>query len=183
MTDKKVKKVKKLTDKRRKDLMETTMSVLEEYDINLQQDLFCNYYTSPTEFYGHGVNSYAAAYDIDISEPGQYMVAAVGASRALKNVKIMRRIDSLLADRGLNDAYADKQLLFLMTQSADFGSKLGALREYNKLRQRITEKVQHDVVVAPAAINITPAPSREEIAAKNALKAPITDADYEEETD
>lgn len=178
----KVKKTKALTDKRRKDLLETTMSVLEEYDLNLQQDLFCNYYTSPTEFYGNGVQAYAAAYDIDLTEPGAYMSAAASASRLLKQVKINKRIDSLLADRGLNDAFADKQLLFLMTQNADFGSKLGALREYNKLKQRVTEKVQHEVIAPITAINIVPAPTREEVERQARLKPapePI-DADYEE---
>lgn len=183
MTTKAVKPTKKLTEKRRNDLLETTMSVLDEYGINLQQDMFCNYYTSPTEFYGNGVQSYAAAYDIDLTEPGAYMSAAASASRALKNVKILRRIDSLLESRGLNDAFADKQLLFLITQNADFGSKLGALREYNKLKQRVTEKITHEVVQAPAAINIVPAPTRAEVEHSHSIRpaAEPVDADYEEQ--
>lgn len=184
MTDKKP-PLKALTAKRREDLLETTMSVLEEYGLNLQQDLFCNYYTSPTEFYGNGVQSYAAAYDIDVTEPGQYMVAASQASRALKNVKILRRIDSLLENRGLNDAFADKQLLFLMTQNADFGSKLGALREYNKLKQRVTEKITHEVIAPVTKIEIVPAPSREQIERdRAALPPPVEstdDNDYDEQ--
>jgi len=31
-------------------------------------------------------------------------------------------------------------LLFLINQQADFTNKLGAMREYNKLKQRIIEK-------------------------------------------
>ena len=30
-----------------------------------------------------------------------------------------------------------------MTQHADFGNKLGAIKEYNKLKQRIVDKIDH----------------------------------------
>lgn len=58
----------------------------------------------------------------------------------LSSIKVCERIAELLEKQGLNDEYIDKQLLFLITQHADFGNKLGAIREYNKLKQRITEK-------------------------------------------
>ena len=43
---------------------------------------------------------------------------------------------------GLNDAFVDKQLLFLISQQDDKTNKNAAIREYNKLKQRITEKME-----------------------------------------
>jgi hypothetical protein len=50
----------------------------------------------------------------------------------LRNVKVSERINELLEQGGLNDHFVDKQLSFLIAQHADFKSKLGAIREYNK---------------------------------------------------
>lgn len=124
---------------------ESTMSVLEEYNINLQMEMFCQYYTSPTEFFGNGVQSYAAAYNIDLTQPGAYKSCLASASNALTNRNILRRIDSLLQEGGLTDQFVDKQLLFLITQNADFNPKLGAIREYNKMKQRVVDKVEHTI--------------------------------------
>lgn len=124
---------------------DSTMSILEEYNINLQMEMFCQYYTSPTEFFGNGVQSYAAAYNIDLTQPGAYKSCLASASNALTNRNILRRIDSLLQEGGLTDQFVDKQLLFLITQNADFNPKLGAIREYNKMKQRIVEKVEHTI--------------------------------------
>ena len=41
---------------------------------------------------------------------------------------------------GLNDVFVDKQLTFLVTQHSDLGNKLGAIKEYNKLKQRIIDQ-------------------------------------------
>jgi len=72
---------------------------------------------------------------------GWYKSTVVSASRLLTNVKILERINELLEKEGLNIPFVDKQLKFLITQHADFGTKLGAIREYNKIQKRITKKV------------------------------------------
>jgi len=71
--------------------------------------------------------------------PNWYKTAAASASRLLKNVRVCERINEILEQGGLNDQAVDKQLSFLVTQHADFGAKLGAIREYNKLKKRIVE--------------------------------------------
>ena len=43
---------------------------------------------------------------------------------------------------GLNDAFADKQLAFVMSQSADLRSKMAAIKEYNALKGRIKKKLE-----------------------------------------
>lgn len=132
------------------------LDVLKKYGLNMQQELFCQYYVSPTEFYGNGVQSYAAAYNLDITNPTQYNSAKARASQLLSQVYIMTRINDLIETTGFNDENADKQLYFLMMQSADFHAKLGALKEYNKLKKRITERLA-DVQEAPiTVINLIP---------------------------
>lgn len=109
-------------------------------DINERQEKFCKLYATQAEFFGNGVETYLEVYDIDKTKPNWYKTACAAASRLLSNVKVIARISELLEEEGLNNAFIDKQLKFLVTQYADFGSKLGAIREYNKLKQRIVEK-------------------------------------------
>lgn len=109
-------------------------------DLNPKQELFCSLYATETEFFGNGVQSYIEAYDPDQTRPNWYKSACVCASQLLSNIKVIARINQILEETGLNDAFVDKQLSFLMTQHADFTNKLGAIKEYNKLKQRITEK-------------------------------------------
>jgi hypothetical protein len=108
--------------------------------LNLQQERFCQLYATDVEFFGNGVETYLEVYDIDKTNKNWYKTACVCASKLLSNDKVIARINELLDSQGLNDGHIDKQLLFLINQFSDFGSKIAAIREYNKLKQRITEK-------------------------------------------
>lgn len=125
--------------------LEKAQQEQEEKDIKLtpQQEFFCQLYASDREFFGNGVQSYIEAYDINIEEKGQYNVAKSGASENLSKPYILDRINELLELGKLNDAFVDKQLQFIIAQNADLSSKTAAIREYNKLKQRITDKVDH----------------------------------------
>ena len=112
----------------------------KEEKLNPKQEAFCQLYATDKEFFGNGVESYLEVYDINQHKPNWYKTACTNASRLLSNAKVCDRINELLEQQGLNDSFIDKQLLFLVTQHADFGSKLGAIREYNKLKERITER-------------------------------------------
>lgn len=122
----------------------------DESKLNPKQERFCQLYVSK-EFFGNGTESYAEAYDIDLSE--NYNTAKSNAHRLLTNAYICDRINELLDNAGLNDEFVDKQLLFMITQSADFSQKMAAIREYNKLKQRITEKVDHDVKIGGVLVS------------------------------
>lgn len=108
--------------------------------LNEKQIRFCITYVSK-DFFANGTESYADAYGIDLSAPGQYRVACSEASRLLTNVDILEYINELLDLSGLNDQFVDKQLTFVITQNADMGSKVAAIREYNKLKKRIDTKL------------------------------------------
>lgn len=113
--------------------------------LTLQEERFCELFSSDKEFFGNGVESYAEAYNMDITEYRKYKVAQNGASRLLSKPIILDRINSILELRGLNDAFVDKQLELLITQNAEFSAKLGGIKEYNKLKARITDKQEMNI--------------------------------------
>ena len=116
----------------------------------MEQEAFCQLYVSwDKEFFGNWVQSYIEVYDPDTSAPNWYKTACSSASQILSNIKVINRINELLEEWSFNDTNADKQLSFLMTQHTDFSNKLWAIREYNKLKQRITDKL------APANVQIS----------------------------
>ncbi len=108
--------------------------------LNPLQRKFGKLYASEREFFGNGVQAYAKAYGIDLSTRGAYQSAKTCAWRLLTNVDLLAYINELL-DLSLNEAHVDKQLAFLITQNVDFGSKLGAIKEYNALKNRIKNKM------------------------------------------
>lgn len=122
--------------------------------LNLKDEMFCRYFASPTEFYGNGVQSYAAAHDLQVNSFNYDSIKAMASNLLIRPV-ILERINQLLDKDGLNDEFVDKQLLFLVTQGVDFRSKLGAIREYNKLKARVADRL---VIEAPVTtINVVPA--------------------------
>ena len=120
---------------------------MEKPDLVPKQEKFCQLYATEAEFFGNGVQSYIEAYEPNQTKPNWYKSACSSASRLLSSVKVIQRINDILKETGLNDAFIDKQLSFLITQHADFTNKLGAIKEYNKLKQRITDKSEVNVKV------------------------------------
>lgn len=109
--------------------------------LNPKQEAFAKLYTTASEFFGNGVQTYIEVYEPDQTKPNWYKNACSSASEILSNPKVFNRINELLEDQGLNDANVDKQTAFLINQYADFSAKLGAIKEYNKLKKRITQKL------------------------------------------
>lgn len=111
------------------------------FELTLAQKKFCEFYTSQGELFANGVRSYIEAYDIDITQPGAYTGAKSSAYQLLTNPHILDYINSLLEMGNLNDVFVDKQLEFLITQNAELGAKITAIREYNKLKSRVVNKL------------------------------------------
>jgi len=116
--------------------------------LNPKQEKFCQCFSTETEFFGNGVQSYIEVYDPDRSKPNWYKTARSCASQLLTNLNINARINELLESGGLNDEHVDKQLQMLITQNGDYTTKIAAIREYNKLKTRIAvEKADVNVVI------------------------------------
>jgi phage terminase small subunit len=124
----------------------------EKPKLNPKQEFFCQLYASDRDFFANGVQSYAEAYDIDIRTKSGYATAKVNSSKLLTNANILARINEILELHGLNDVFVDKQLEFLITQNADLSTKVRAINEYNKLKSRITEKIDHTSAGKPIPI-------------------------------
>lgn len=135
--------------------MKKTGKKNKEKSLKWKQERFCRLYATDREFFANGAQTYIEVYDPDTSKPNWYKVVCASASRLLSNVKVCDRINKLLEMNGLNDAFVDKQLTFLVTQHSDLGNKLGAIREYNKLKQRIIDKQDIQSGGKPITVNLT----------------------------
>ena len=94
-----------------------------------------------SELFGNGVQSYSEAYKIDIKVKENYNTCGVNAHKLLNNPKIKIRIDELLK-LNFNNEVVDNELSKLMIQNIDLNVKVSAIKEFNKLKQRITEHTE-----------------------------------------
>lgn len=121
--------------------------------LRLREEEFCKAFTSPDrELFGNGVKSYLEVYGpqyrFNNKRNMSYDVGAVLASKLLKKVKIIQRINELLEEGGFNESNVDKQHLFLINQHGDLKVKLGAIKEFNTLKKRV-DNASLVVVVDP----------------------------------
>ncbi len=107
-----------------------------------RQQKFCELYATNIEFFWNWVQAYLEVYDIDTIKPWWYKTACAGASRMLSNVKVCQRINELMNSWWFNDENIDKQHSFLINQFSDLWVKMRAISEYNKLKKRITKKIE-----------------------------------------
>jgi hypothetical protein len=133
-------------------------------DLPAQREFFCRLYAQNSEFFGNATLSYAEAYAFNLDSlsrkcpnenhgdedegecaPSEYNLAyqtcSVNGSRLLRNAQVQDRVTSLLNEM-LKDDIVDAQLAKLILD-ADGPTRIAAIREYNKIRQRIVEKVDH----------------------------------------
>lgn len=130
-----------------------------------KQKLFCTYYASHEELLWNGVRSYAKAYEIDEQKlQTKYKAVQTCADRLLSNVVVCRYINSLL-DLKYSNEFLDSQLWLLAIQNADRKVKLEAIKEINKVRQRITDKSENLIKFdwPLVAINRTEAPKEKAV--------------------
>jgi phage terminase small subunit len=107
-----------------------------------KQELFCQYYIVKR---GNATQAYIDAYKIDVTKKGSYAAARVSAHVNLTKDNIKARIRELLDEVELTDEFVDTELKHLIWQDENLGAKAVGVREYNKLKGRITEKktVEH----------------------------------------
>jgi len=142
-----------------------------ESKLTPQQELFCRFYTQNEALFGNATLSYAEAYNFDLDslsderpcdgdsdEEGKdhkhtvdcppsehtiaYQTCSSNGSRLLRTAKVQARITALL-NQMLRDEIVDSQLAKLILQDAKPEAKIAAIREYNKIRNRIIDRVDH----------------------------------------
>lgn len=153
---------------RKKPQPRLTPSAFQSGGLNVNQELFCHYYALGEGAFGNATWAYANAYDYRIDElpddDAVYQtitdekgheheklvepstrrkalnVCGVEGHRLLRNPKILERITTLL-NEALTDSFVDAELYKVIRQSHDLGPKVRAITEYNKLKQRITDRL------------------------------------------
>lgn len=139
-----------------------------ERPLSIQQELFCHFYVINDELRGNATHSYAEAYGFKLDElsnedaiyeyydektgegKGKVLepstrskainVCAAESSRLLRTPKIQNRKIEMLNSL-LRDDYVDSRLAKWIQDDSEPAASIAALREYNKLKQRITEKM------------------------------------------
>lgn len=114
----------------------TAFEVGRELKLNDRQIMFAQYYSTSEEFFFQGAKAYAKAYGYDYNDRNQRNAINVGSNSNLKHSTILTFIQILLDGEGLNDSFVDKQILSVITQSADLKAKMLAIREYNTITGR-----------------------------------------------
>ena len=130
-----------------------------------KQEKFCRLYTQNKALFGNATLSYAEAYNYNLDELDKtdvkyeyyeenglkktkiieessftkaYNVCASNANRLLRNEKITPFLTKYL-NEVLTDEIVDSNLAEIIINGKD-ADRVSAIKEYNKLRQRITEK-------------------------------------------
>ncbi len=145
-----------------------TYEELKAQKLNLNQELFCQLYVKGGEIKGNGTQCYVQAFGIDIDSmsaeqetrieikggeeveiriPGTsereraLSVATELASRLLRKVCIQERVNAIFQTL-LNDNVVDGQLAKIVLQEGDLHASLGGIKEYNKLKKRVTDLIE-----------------------------------------
>jgi hypothetical protein len=110
----------------------------EKDKLTPKQNKFCLFFATDSECFGNATQTYIKVFSSK-KKPITYKTARTQASVLLTNPNILARVNKYMDEFIMNNVTVDRQLGFLIEQHADFGSKLGAIREFNKLRKRISE--------------------------------------------
>jgi hypothetical protein len=138
---------------------------------NPNHEVFARLYGGAnSEYFGNGKRSYLLAYgylerldNLDNqkteAKPGSeeykearrainsiYSTAEVNASKLLGNTKVAKRINYLM-DQALDELEMDRELAFVARQRKDLSSKVRAIAEYNKVRERTKGNITGELVV------------------------------------
>ena len=112
--------------------------------INREQDMFCKLLAVDPDIMGNGTKAYMKAYKND-----NVLTAKAAANKLLLKPEITARINEYLQQEGFNNENVDKQLLYVINQHRDLSTKVKGIQEYNKLKKRISDRLE---IVMPKPI-------------------------------
>ena len=107
--------------------------------ITPKQELFCKMYVSD-ECFGNATRAYAMAYNKDLDNKKEYLLSKNEWCVNLTKPYLLARINELLDNAGLNKQFADTQLLFVMKQHIDLSNKMSAIKEFNRIQERLDDR-------------------------------------------
>ena len=105
-------------------------------ELRLRHRAFIQAYTTiGLSTFGNGTRAYLVAFP-DVQES----TANVKACQLMKRDYIKQAVASALDCQGFNDITVDGELLSVIKQDKELAPKVQAIKEYNKLRERVREK-------------------------------------------
>lgn len=139
--------------------------------LNIKQESFCHFYVENDALFGNATLAYAEAYgyaldelsktDAEYDKEGKiitestyaraYNVCSVDGHKLLRITKVQERVRKLL-NTLLRDDLVDSELVKVIKQNYKLESKVSAIREYNKLRNRIKETI--DVQLTSKVVSV-----------------------------
>lgn len=118
-----------------------TMAV-KKTKLNPKQELFCHLFARDGECIGNATKAYVEAYDLTDSHKSW---ARRCASRLLTKADIRRRVAELL-DECLDARVVDRELVKTLLQNKDLGAKVSAIKEYNRLKDRASDRLEGEFI-------------------------------------
>jgi len=109
---------------------------------NLKWEIFCQLYSRHPNYLGNGAESYGKAWGTN-----NLKAMSAGGWRLLKNPEILQRVQYLFSKHTLNDVVVDGELAFVLLQREELSSKMQAIKEYNKMKGRVIDRVAHEIDV------------------------------------
>lgn len=118
------------------------MSKRTSKSLNPRQELFCRYFAGLGErlLMANATASYMEAYGIKESKKS-YQAARKSASDLLTNPHIKTMVDRLFNEQFKSEVI-DNELLKAILQDKEIHAKVQAIREYNRLKGRVTGKIK-----------------------------------------
>lgn len=111
--------------------------------LTFKENLFCHYYATSGLAFGNATKAYGLAYEKNLGDKNQRLVANVEGSRMLAKPKIYNKCQELLNIKITIDI-VDKELGKVILQDDDIRAKVAAIAEYNKVSGRITQRFKYE---------------------------------------
>jgi len=129
------------------------MAKINQKPLKPADEAFCRFYAGDSSVFNNATMAYAFAFNKEIPEKDGteekalerkkiLAICATQASMLLRNPNIQRRCQEVLSAL-CNDHFVDREMTYTIAQRKDLGSKMRAVSEYNKLKKRVSEKVEH----------------------------------------
>lgn len=123
-----------------------------------KHEAFAQLYVNNQSTFGNATVCYALVYGFEIKESPEvgpekakanYNTCSVNGAKMLGRTKVRNRVNWLM-DQLYNEINADRQTAYVMQQNHNLGAKMLAVKEFNRVQQRVESKmkVEHTTTMA-----------------------------------
>jgi hypothetical protein len=103
--------------------------------LTLKEEKFCQLYMTDPKILGNGKQCYKVAYHKKSADH----TCSKEATQLIRKPAVKARMREILELSGFNDEHIDNHLKSVIDQNVELGSKVAAIKEYNRLAKRIDD--------------------------------------------